>query len=171
MPSTRLRAILADITTLEVDVIVNAADPALLGGGGVDGAIHRAAGPGLLEECRLLGGCATGQAKLTGGHRLPAKHIIHTVGPIWKNGTRHEPELLRACYLNSLRLAAEIQARSIAFPCVSAGVYSYPVELAASIAVATAQEFRAQHDAPDEIIFCCFSTEAMNIYERLLHAA
>lgn len=169
MPSTRLRPIHADITTLRVDTIVNAADNALLGGGGVDGAIHRAAGPELLEECRLLGGCATGDARITRGYRLPARHVIHTVGPVWHDGTQGEAELLRACYLNSLHLATEALARSVAFPGISTGVYGYPVELAAAIAVATVQAFCLQNNALDEVIFCCFSDQDLQVYLALLH--
>ncbi|HQR51292.1 MAG TPA: O-acetyl-ADP-ribose deacetylase [Methylophilaceae bacterium] len=168
---TTIRPLYADITTLAVDAIVNAAAPALLGGGGVDGAIHATAGPGLLEECRLLGGCTTGGAKITRGHQLPAKHVIHTVGPVWRGGSRNEVELLRACYLNSLDLAVAAQARSIAFPCISTGVYGYPVVEASTIAVATVKEFCATNDTLHEIIFCCFSTETLQIYRELLHAA
>lgn len=169
MPPTRLRAIHADITTLQVDIIVNAANNTLLGGGGVDGAIHLAAGPRLLEECRQLGGCKTGEAKITGGYRLSAKHVIHTVGPIWIDGTQHEPELLSACYQNALRLAVEVQAHSIVFPGISTGVYGYPVKPAAAIAVTTVQTFCTQNNALDEVIFCCFSARDLQIYDTLLN--
>lgn len=163
-----MKAIQGDITKLAVDAIVNAANPSLLGGGGVDGAIHRAAGPELLEECRRLGGCETGEAKITQGHRLPAKHVIHTVGPVWRGGGRGEPELLASCYRNSLKLAREHGLKSIAFPCVSTGVYGYPVEAAAEIAVNTCREFA--RDAGDglEITFCCFSANDLAVYQKLL---
>ena len=170
MPSI-LHVMPADITTLKVDAIVNAANSSLLGGGGVDGAIHRAAGPELLQECRLLGGCATGEAKLTKGYRLPAKFIIHTVGPVWHGGKHGEPELLASCYRNSLRIAADNGVHSIAFPCISTGVYGYPVELAAHIAVETVSSSLPQLDSIHEVIFCCFSASDSAVYQRLVDAA
>ena len=168
MPSI-LRAIQADITRLQVDAIVNAANSSLLGGGGVDGAIHRAAGPELLHECTLLGGCKTGEAKLTKGHRLPAKFIVHTVGPVWRDGKHGEPELLASCYRNSLRVAADHGAHSIAFPCISTGVYGYPVELAAHIAIATVSSSLPQFGSIREVIFCCFSAEDFAVYQQLVN--
>lgn len=166
--ATRIRACRADITTLAVDAIVNAANNSLLGGGGVDGAIHRAAGPALLAECGQLGGCDTGDAKLTGGHRLPARFVIHTVGPVWHGGGNGEPDLLASCYRRSLELARAHGIRSIAFPSISTGVYGYPVEAAARVAVDTVREAATDH--LDEVIFCCFSDGDLRVYESLLHS-
>ncbi len=154
---TRMRVIQGDITTLAVDAIVNAANTHLRGGGGVDGAIHRAAGPQLLEECLRIGGCPTGEARLTRGHRLPANFVIHTVGPVYQDGTHGEPELLAACYRASLELATAHDIQSIAFPCISTGVYGYPANEAARIAVATVVSWLRRHDTPRGVVFCCFS--------------
>ena len=165
---TRLRALQANIVSLAVDAIVNAANSSLLGGGGVDGAIHRAAGPKLLEECRRLGGCKVGEAKLTKGYQLPARFIIHTVGPVWRGGKNGEPELLASCYRNSLAIAAKHEMRSIAFPSISTGVYGYPIELAARVAVETVCDVVRKSSKIEEIIFCCFSQSDLDVYESLL---
>ena len=165
---TRLRALQANIVTLAVDAIVNAANSSLLGGGGVDGAIHRAAGPKLLEECRSLGGCKVGEAKLTKGYQLPARFIIHTVGPVWRGGKNGEPELLASCYRGSLAIAAKHGMRSIAFPSISTGVYGYPIELAARVAVETVCNLVRKSSKIEEIIFCCFSQNDLDVYESLL---
>ena len=164
----RMKAVRADITTLAVDAIVNAANNTLLGGGGVDGAIHRAAGPELLAECRTLGGCATGDAKITRGYRLPAKHVIHTVGPIWHGGAHGEPELLASCYRRSLEVAAAHGCTTIAFPAISCGVYGYPIEAATDIAVRECAAFLGRDARIEEVTFAVFSAEHLAVYERRL---
>jgi O-acetyl-ADP-ribose deacetylase len=163
-----LQTIQADITTLNVDAIVNAANSSLLGGGGVDGAIHRAAGPELVAECRMLHGCKTGEAKITKGYRLKAKHIIHTVGPVWNGGKNGQPEKLRSCYQNSLKIAAAHGLKSIAFPCISTGIYCFPADLAAQIAVKTVREFLSEPSSIQTVIFCCFAEADRARYEALL---
>ena len=169
---TDWHAILADITTLAVDAIVNAANSSLLGGGGVDGAIHRAAGPQLLAECRTLGGCPTGEARLTCGYDLPARHVIHTVGPVWRGGNDNEARKLGDCYRNSLDLARTHGLRSIAFPAISTGVYGYPVEEAAKVAAEATATFLTEHpDAFDEILFVCFDPETTRLYGEAIASA
>lgn len=162
----KLEAVRADITSLTVDVIVNAANSSLLGGGGVDGAIHRAAGPELVQECRLLGGCKTGEAKITAAYRLKARHVIHTVGPVWRGGSNNEPDLLAACYRNSLTLAEKAGCATIAFPAISTGIYGYPVDRAASVAIGICSGFAAR--SLQLVTFCCYSGQDLEIYERVL---
>ncbi len=166
-----LRALRADITTLAADAIVNAANSSLLGGGGVDGAIHRAAGPKLLEACRALAGCKTGQAKITPGFRLPASYVIHTVGPVWQGGHQGEAALLERCYLSCLHIAREKRLRSLAFPSISTGAYGYPIHQAAQIAVACVRQCLSAKDGPLDVTFCCFSAADLAIYEALLGTA
>ena len=168
MEETRLELIKGDITLLDVDAIVNAANNSLLGGGGVDGAIHKAAGPGLLAECAKLNGCETGQAKITGGYRLKAKHIIHTVGPVWKGGFSDEPALLASCYKKSLSLAKEKKIKTLAFPGISTGVYRFPKELAAMIAVNETKKFLDINSFPGKVIFVTYDDDNYEIYRKIL---
>jgi O-acetyl-ADP-ribose deacetylase (regulator of RNase III) len=168
MADGRLRLLRGDITKLAVDAIVNAANTTLLGGGGVDGAIHRAAGPDLLAECRTLGGCRPGEAKITRGYDLPARFVIHTVGPVWSGGTRGEPEILADCYRNSLRLAIENGIQTIAFPAISCGVYRYPIADATRIAVDTTNEFLRDDDSITAVTFAVFSDDLYGAYRRLI---
>ncbi len=164
----RIELIQGDITKLKVDAIVNAANPSLLGGGGVDGAIHRAAGPGLLEVCRLLGGCETGEAKITKGYKLPARFVIHTVGPVWGVGDRSEAELLASCYRKSLAQATVHDCQTIAFPNISTGIYHFPKELAAEIAIREVRNYLVANTIPEKVIFVCFDDENFAIYQQML---
>ena len=166
--TNRIEILQGDITLQRVDAIVNAANTSLLGGGGVDGAIHRAAGLELLEECRTLGGCETGQAKITKGYQLPAKFVIHTVGPIWRGGNHHEDDLLASCYRNSLSLAAKLDIKGIAFPSISTGAYGFPLERATDIALKTTLGFLRTNDSPGKVLFVCFSPAASEVYSTLL---
>ncbi|MCH6577557.1 MAG: O-acetyl-ADP-ribose deacetylase [Proteobacteria bacterium] len=167
--SERIEIVAADITKLELDAIVNAANTSLVGGGGVDGAIHRAAGPELGDECRALGGCSTGEAKITKGHGLPADWVIHTVGPVWHGGKADEDQLLAGCYRNSLELARQHRIRSIAFPSISTGAYRFPSELAAKIAIETVTAFLETDDGIQKVVFCCFGEDAAQIYRSILY--
>ncbi len=169
MSKKRIELIKGDITELEVDAIVNAANKSLLGGGGVDGAIHKAAGPGLYMECEKLNGCATGYSKMTSGYRLKAKHIIHTVGPVWYGGYRDEPEQLASCYQSSLAIAKENKLKTIAFPGISTGVYGFPKDLAATIAVTETRRFMSKSSYPEKVIFIAYDDDSYEIYRKLLN--
>ncbi len=162
-----IEIIKSNITKLKVDAIVNAANTTLLGGGGVDGAIHQAAGPDLLEECKKLNGCLTGEAKITRGYNLPAKYVIHTVGPIWKGGNYNEAELLASCYHNSLKLAVDNKIKTIAFPAISTGVYRFPLERATEIAITEAKKFLEKNESIEKIIFVCFDDAVLNVYKKI----
>ncbi|UVK38109.1 O-acetyl-ADP-ribose deacetylase [Mesorhizobium sp. AR10] len=166
----RIRIHTGDITKLAVDAIVNAANSSLLGGGGVDGAIHRAAGPELLVECRTLNGCKAGDAKLTSGYRLPARHVIHTVGPVWQGGGKGEAELLASCYRRCLEIAAARDCRTVAFPAISTGVYRYPKDEATAIAVSTVNAFMSRNAIPETVIFCCFDQQTSELYQQAVTA-
>ncbi|GAB3699385.1 O-acetyl-ADP-ribose deacetylase [Spirosoma flavus] len=166
-----IRVIQGDITKQAVDAIVNAANTSLLGGGGVDGAIHRAAGPELVRECRMLNGCKTGDAKLTKGYQLPARYVIHAVGPVWRGGAHGEPDLLASCYRRSLEIAAEQQLRSIAFPNISTGIYGYPKDKAANVAVAAVNDFLTLPTSINEVIFVCFDADNLALYNKLTNEA
>ena len=168
MTKGRIELIQADITTLEVDAIVNAANESLLGGGGVDGAIHRGAGPELLKECRTLGGCNTGQAEITNGYNLKAKYVIHTVGPVWRDGANGEPQLLASCYRNCLHLAVENQIQTITFPSISTGVYGYPIQQASQIAVSEISDFMVKNSLINQVSIVCFSSDDLYVYQSLL---
>ena len=163
-PCDRIEVAQGDITTFQVDAIVNAANTSLLGGGGVDGAIHRAAGPGLVEECRGIGGCPTGEARITGGYRLPARHVVHTVGPVWRGGGAGEDELLASCYRSSLSLAARNEVHTIAFPAISTGAYGFPADRAARIAVREVRDFLLRSDLPERVLLVCFGADARRSY-------
>jgi len=169
-PRDRIRIHTGDITKLAVDAIVNAANSSLLGGGGVDGAIHRAAGPELVAECRMLHGCKTGDAKLTKGYRLPARYVIHTVGPVWQGGGKGEAELLASCYRRSLEIANAHNCRTIAFPAISTGIYRFPKDEAAEVAIGTVSDFLQQNPAPDIVTFCCFDEHTAELYQRTIVA-
>jgi O-acetyl-ADP-ribose deacetylase (regulator of RNase III) len=166
--TSQIELLQTDITKLDIDAIVNAANTSLLGGGGVDGAIHRAAGPELVAECRTLNGCRTGEAKITKGYNLPAKHVIHTVGPVWRGGNNNEPQLLANCYKNSLKLGIENNCKSIAFPNISTGIYGFPKDKAARIATAEVKNFMVSNRSVEKVMFICFDQENYEIYERLL---